>query len=358
MKDPSHCFRLALRCELAVAAAMVAGLAVLPPAAAQTGFPSSRDPVEWPFATESPWNTPLARTAEYSSRADACTLDLTDPMLFVGISSRFWSQPIYVAKSTDPFTKLSLDASLGLRAGLDPAIHHNNPVSGMKIPANAIPALPRYEDESNTDAHLDVIDETHTYVVEMWRAKWRGPNELSAFTIVRNELKGPGFGTGGARAFGGSAIGGLIRRGELASGIHHAISFCIPRSKQKCCDPAWPATTVDGRAQGSYRGNIPMGQLIAIPPDVDLNNLKSIHLSPQGLSIAKALQDYGAYDVDSGGGLVFYVEPWAASEIGQAEEDLKKLQPFLRCVTNNRPGNVGGGGPDAPRRAPWAPPLK
>jgi len=324
-------------------------------AAAQSSFPTSRDPVFWPFSATSPWNMPLATTAAFSGPNDPCTIDLTDPSVSTGISALNWSQPIYVAKPEDPRTGLSLDPNNGLPPyGLDPSVHRNNPVAGMGVPIDATPALPTYEAEPLTDAHLNIIDENHHYVVEMWRAKRVAPLKIVAFTMVKNDLRGPGVGTGGARAYGGSAIGGLIRKGELAPGIHHALAFCIPRSKQKCCEPVWPATTVDGKAQGTYTGNLPMGQLVALPPDV---NLKSLNLGPQGYAIANALQDYGAYDVDSSGGFAIYVEPTAANELGKAEEDLRKIRPLLRCVTNNRTDNVGGGGSNALRRAPKVPPF-
>ena len=318
-------------------------------------FPTSRDPVLWPFSADSPWNMPLATTATFSGPNDPCTVDLTDPSVSTGISALYWSQPIYVAKPEDPWTDMALDPTNGLPPyGLDPSIHRNNPVAGMRVPIEATPALPTYQAEPLTDAHLNILDETHRYVVEMWRAKRIGPHKIAAFTMVKNDLRGPGVGTGGSRAYGGSAIGGLIRKGELATGIHHALSFCIPRSKQKCCEPVWPATTVDGKAQGTYLGHIPLGQLVALPPEVDL---KSLDLSPQGYVIARAFQDYGAYDVDSGGGFAIYVEPTAANELGKAEEDLRRLRPLLRCVTNNRADFAGGGGPNALRRAPKAPPF-
>ncbi len=115
-----------------------------------------------------------------------------------------------------------------------------------------------------------------------------------------------------------------------------------------------PATTVDGKALGTYLGRIPLGQLVALPPEVDL---KSLDLSPQGYAIAQALQEYGAYDVDSGGGFAIYVEPTAANKLGKAEEDLRRIRPLLRCLTKNRADFVGGGGPNALRRAPEAPPF-
>jgi hypothetical protein len=41
-----------------------------------------------------------------------------------------------------------------------------------------------------------------------------------------------------------------------------------------------------------------MGALLAIPPDININNLG---LSKQGIVIAQAVQDYGIYIIDRGG---------------------------------------------------------
>jgi hypothetical protein len=104
-------------------------------------------------------------------------------------------------------------------------------------------------------------------------------------------------------------------------------------------------------------GNVPMGQLVGIPPDVDLC---SLGLSPAGLVVARALQDYGGYLVDTGGALAFYAEPRVeddptdgeAALLDAARADLSKIVPGLRCVTDNTSSTVGGVGA---RRAPPAP---
>jgi len=98
---------------------------------------------------------PLATTATYSGPNDPCTVDLTAPSVFTGISALYWSQPIYVAKPEDPWTEMVLDPTNGIPPfGLDPSIHHNNPVAGMRVPIEATPALPTYQAEPLTDAHL------------------------------------------------------------------------------------------------------------------------------------------------------------------------------------------------------------
>jgi hypothetical protein len=146
--------------------------------------------------------------------------------------------------------------------------------------------------------------------------------------------------------------------GELSGGIRHPLAFAIEQSQQKDAW-VWPATTNDQAPAANYTGHLPMGQLAGIPPGVDLCQLG---LSPAGLVVARALQDYGAYLVDSGGALVFYAEPRVEDDaslgevplLDDARGDMSKIVAQMRCVTDNASGSVGGGGA---RRAPPAPSL-
>lgn len=313
-----------------------------------------RDAAIWPFSSDSPWNMPLALSASYAPSTAGCTQDLRSVPL--ALNAREWSHPVYRASSSDPEVGIYLDLQLGRTPTLERTIH---------VPRDATPSLPPFDGNcfstalsSSSDAHLHIMDPKGEYVDEMWKAFRKQDQSFKACAYTRVDLKGTGIAQGGARAYGGSALGGLIRKGELRDGIRHALAFAISPSKQRCCDPVWPATAVDSHAANTYRGNIPMGQLIALPPDLDL---ASLHLSPQAFAVAQALQDYGAYDVDSTGTpeMVFYVETQAAEELdSNLESELQKLRPHLKCITNNRADNVGGGDKNAQRRAPLAPPLR
>jgi len=302
--------------------------------------PATRDPGLWPFASDSPWNTPLGAGAAFEQATDPCTHDLVtvQPGSAPWINSHDWSHPVYLAATTDPTVNLYQNSMLE-----DGNVH---------CPADAAPALPP---PPPTDAHLHIIDPAHGYVDEMWEAS-KVSDGWNAQAWAKNDLTGPGVGQGGVRAYGGSAIGGLIRAGELTKGIRHPLAFAIQQSQQRD-GWVWPATTNDHAPTANYTGNIPMGQLIGIPPDVDLCTLG---LSPAGLVVARALQDYGGYLVDTGGALAFYAEPRVeddptdgeAALLDAARADLSKIVPGLRCVTNNASANVGGGGA---QRAPPAP---
>ncbi len=295
-----------------------------------------RDPVEWPFASTSPWNTPLGSGAVIESADAPCSRMLTDGTLAADINAAQWSHPIYLAAPTDPEVKI---------------IAHGEVVAQLRVPRNAAPALPKSED---SDAHLHIIDPERRYVHELWHASRKKPDVIVAESYSRNDLHGSGVGEGGERAYGGSAIGGLIRRRELSLGIRHALAMALPRSHLKL-GPVWPATKQDDGAETTYRGTVPMGQLVTLAPKTSLAQLG---LSPEGRAVAEALRDYGAYVVDASSDLTLYAEPSAEPDLTMLRHDLPKLRALLRCVQNASKDAVGGPGERLARTAPaLRPPL-
>ena len=295
--------------------------------------PGTRDPALWPFTDTSPWNTPVGSDAVYEPSTDP----EFDPSIGGWISTTEWSHPIYIAEAGDPFKKVKYawDGSLCKR---------------LKVPDDAAP-------DPMADAHLHLIDPNHRFVVETWRAERQGTGNIFAEACVVNDLEGPGVYDDwhGTRAYGGSAIGGLIREGELLNGIPHAVAVCLQRPGLNRNAPGgspfvWPASSADDGwdlpvNQGGYgeTGNIYMGSLLAIPPDVDVG---ALGLSLQGENLGHALQDYGAYLVDAcGPNMDFSAEPSVLDELpGTLWEDIVALESELQVVTNNAEAAVGGGG--------------
>ncbi len=291
---------------------------------------ATRDPALWPFSVDSPWNSPIGTSAVFGGADDPRTAAISSPDLYASINSAAWSFPVAMAQAADPV--ISVRSPAGDLA--------------LRIPPGTEPAEPL-----GGDASLHVVDPTRRVVDEMWDAQHSGAS-WSAGHHVRTDLYGPGVGQGGARAYGGSGFGGLIRTWELFWGVmRHPLAMALPRSLQRM-GPVWPAIFEDSGAEETYGGPIPLGTLFAIPWTV---NVEGLGLSRQGLLIAKALQQFGAYDVDSTDGpMVFYAEASAEPWLGSARDDVRRLQPLLRVVTNNTPSSRGGGGWPL---APPAPPL-
>jgi hypothetical protein len=197
------------------------------------------------------------------------------------------------------------------------------------------------------------------------------------------DLRGNGIGpSNGTRAYGGSAIGGLIRAWEVdpthpafTGRIEHALAIALRNDQLLYTGGTsgysqgygtakgyvWPATEQDWDSPSRYAGAVPMGSYVAIPGHVDLATLG---LSPQGLMLARAYQDYGAYVTDrSAEPILAYIEPSVAGNafskglLGAywAATDLKKIRAVLRVVSNNSASTPNGAPLGSSRRAPLLP---
>jgi len=294
----------------------------------------TRDPAAWPFASDSPWNMPIGSGATYAD-IDSPALD---PQGGAGINCTSWSLPVYVASATDPLRTIYQGGDV---------------CAQFRVPDAATP-------DPQSDGHLLVIDDTRTWVAEMWQGVRLAGGDLTASACVQNDIRGPGVYDSwhGVRAYGGSALAGLVRVGEVAAGIPHALAAATSRAAMNR-NPSpfvWPASSADNGWETTYgtSGNVHMGTLLAIPPEVDVG---ARGLSAAGLAFGRALQDYGAYIVDAAdANLAFYAEPAADGELpGGLGGELGDLLALVKVVTNNSATSVGGGG--TPRRC-LAPPFE
>jgi hypothetical protein len=329
--------------------------------------PVDRDPTLWPFSPDSPWNTPLGDGAELEAEDGPMTTALRleedddGDRIQTWVNSEEFSIPVLQASADDPVVDV------------DDAFRED---ASINLPPGARPA-------AGTDGHLVVIRPDRRYADEFFSLR----EDDDGWTSERHhvtDLLGPGIGPqAGVRAYGGSALGGLVRRWEVDPGhpahtdgvIRHALAVALPAvmlrydGGEPGYDEAgygtatgyrWPATEQDYDSPEDYDGPVPMGALVAIPRDVDV---EALDLPPALLAVGRALQDYGAYVVDRAHGVVtFYAEPgvpesWLDVVRGPdaSARGLEQLRQQLRVVTNNGPSSVGGGGE---RVAPPAPPFR
>jgi hypothetical protein len=344
--------RRRLRVTALVVLALTMGMAplVTPDAhAAVTPVPTSRDRVVWPFASDSPWNVAVGSGARFAGVGDAITGDVR--VGGAGINAGNWSHPVYEAQASDPVWQV-YDRSPG-----DPttmAWSSQRLVATIRAPLGLQPAGNPGVGDAWFDRHLHVVQPDGDTVHELYATYVdQAARRISVTHSAQFSLSGSGMGTPSTRASGLAAMGGLIRAWELEAGqINHALAVALNNDQMRR-GPVWPASLEDGHAATEYHGSVPMGTLMAIPPDVNLNTLG---LSPGGLVLARALQDYGAYLTDGSSRFVFYAEPAAEGmpQLAQMRTDVSRLQDLLRPITNNTPTTPGGGG--TPRATP-APPL-
>jgi hypothetical protein len=287
-----------------------------------------RDPADWPFSVDSPWNTPIGSGAQYAGDDASTTASLVREDINAWINAGQNSHPILRAAADDPIVTVWRD---------------DCPVGRFHAPEDAKPA-------AGDDGHIYVIDPSHRWVDEVWRAEVDG-RRWDVLHYVRTDLRSKGVLEGGVRAYGGSGIGGLILPWEAeAKEIRHVLAIALDPAQMRL-GPVWPANTQDQDAEGLYKGNVPMGTLVAIPASVDLD---ALDLSDEGMAVARALQDFGAYVVDRSGCTCLYAEPRLepTRSLARMRAAFRELRPLLRVVVNNDVRNPGGPGT---RRAEEAP---
>jgi len=134
---------------------------------------------------------------------------------------------------------------------------------------------------------------------------------------------------------------GKIRSGEItARVIPHALSITAPVG-MLAQSYVWPASAFD--VHDGYSGSVPMGSLLAISTTTDITKLG---LSPKGLIIARAAQNYGAYVIGkSDTGIAIQAESGATdADYPGSDADATIIAHNLMLVSNNSPTTIGGGG--------------
>lgn len=329
-----------------------------------------------PFAPTSPWRLGIATTAAFAAGGDARNVDIAD----VDGNGQAWvnrhefSHPVNYASDSDPL------------ATVTDSFHAPGDVPAGGSWQERIPATARIA--PGTDGHMHVITPDRRYVQEHISVTRQSG---TAYTTTRRhqvDLYGDGIGPqNGTRAYGGSAVGGLIRAWEVdpaspayTGEIRHPLAVAL-RSDQlhysgvtlpddghggtflgngygRAQGYVWPATEQDFDSPQNYSGAIPMGSYFAIPANVDIQGLGLS--TPQARMVAKAAQDYGVYVTDGSGASSFYVEDdggtatqaFVDALIGPSftAADVKLIFKALRVVTNNAPATPNGGALDARRR--------
>lgn len=283
-----------------------------------------------PFSRDSVWNTSIGTGAEFGNYSSQRNNDFRTGSSYIN-SDNGYGIEMNVAHSSDPMRTVTF------AEGSKSYVH--------RIPENAAIV-------EGTDGNLNVVE--GRYVYEYWVASQLEDGNYTARYGARTDLLGSGI-KDGIRAARFSTNAGLIRKHEVENfHIPHALAMALPGSALKK-GWVWPASAEDG-SNDDYTGSIPMGSLFAIPPEVDLNNLG---LSPEGIMLGRALQDYGAYVSDRASQVSLFASSDVERELpDQFKQMVADFNDILRnemyYVTNSMEFNVGGGGL---RRQPGANPL-
>ena len=257
-----------------------------------------------PFSDASPWNTPVPANAKIDPRSAELIADFASKG-GLKINMEDWSIPVYYVNSENT----PLHDVGDLRPGVFG--HGFSPPRAIPIPEGATASLPIGGDE-----HMAIIDIERGLEWGMWHTRkvdGRWMTGLGAVTDLNGTGVAPAWSTverefdaHRARASGFPLVAGLIRVEEILSGhIPHALVFAYDFVQAEHLIP--PASTAQASTGGTRnnRDGMPMGAHIQLDPSFDV---ESSGLSPAGKTIARALQEYGAYLGDFAGANVLYAE--------------------------------------------------
>lgn len=272
------------------------------------------------YADSSPLNTPIPDGAEADPRSPAMVAQLereAERQGFLVSAGRFTS-PIAEADASTPRHDVVL---------------RHEPYAGAVFVGAPIPEGARPSPDS--DGGLIVLDRSTGCEFDYGGLRLEADGRWSAHFANALPLDGSGIYPSGESpsASGFASAAGKIRPQELARGeIPHALTFGMEATKAG--GPVPPARASDGRS--TLPGAIPEGARVQLDPQLDLG---ALDLEPWQRTVARALQRYGMFLVDSGGSLAVSAEhvlsagpdayPWGAEVYARLPS---ALVPHLRVL--------------------------
>jgi hypothetical protein len=339
-------------------------------ASASSGTPvRTRDPLRWPFARTSIWNTPLGSRARYLPARIASTGFGIDVDWFVVTRAEDRAVPVYRPAGSGQ-SPCRGTAGGPQAPGPGPAVRRQHLPRSLVIPGAGTGA----DSSSQHDSSAVLQPDGTTLVRYAATARCTPGGPLYGRWSGETSLFGDGI-AGGHTGSGMSSIGGSIRTGELTgtAPLRHALKIEVS-ARYLFYDVAtggerWPARRTDPDAPGRYAGTVQalrMGALLALAPAATAQRLGV--RSAAGRRVLAALRDYGAYvvDVSRRDGVDLCVEHSAAADFARRtghtldadpgfRADMVRMVRALAVVDDNGPSSIGGHGA---RRAAWAPPFR
>jgi hypothetical protein len=243
-----------------------------------------------PFGDDSVFNTPIGDNPEIDPDSDAMIarfVEVFNAQGGIDISVRHDSVPVYISDASTPRVSVELTDVHATADSLD-----------------NVPLAPEVLPDCGFDTLLAAFDPDTGTLYEFWRAvknedgTWRASTGATIDATTGSGIfPGDGEVSEAVRASGFALAAGMIWPHELEAGaIEHAIVFVYFPTRSG--GPVAPAVASDGAVDDPAA--LPMGAHLQLDPDLDLD---ALDLDPWERTIAVALQVYGMYLGDTGGGI-------------------------------------------------------
>jgi hypothetical protein len=321
---------------------------------------TSRSPYAWPFSWDSIWNMPIASGAQYS---------------WAGIKSA----ATYVSAGAVDYDSVSPSFPVVTLENARLANGSTGPVSVHGDPAMSAGG------EWNTCSAFLGTDGSTVYQGQTTELSTGGNpyfGGVADYTWAPVSIEGTGI-TGCHGGSGLSGLGGTLTEQDLTQSgpITHALKVALDGYVNYSTANGgyrWPAVNADGgyndSSSGNYYGgsnsNVVEGSLLALPTSISPSSFSN----PTVAKLARAMQDYGVYIVDTSATgsqdlsalitnynasstLVSDICGSSCSPSSYFSSQLDTLFQDLDVITNNTPSTPGGGPIGASRCAPYAPPF-
>lgn len=364
--------------------------------------PATRDPMKWPYPSNSIWNMPIGEDAvlvplgfnylgDNASAASRVTiaeenilfLDPDAPQAYIKETTAGWDATL-TRCGTRSGSNLTGNGTVAPRPVPIPTGFSTQPYIGTTPNMSGAVVY-----RSGTDIRLYETQPLHlcsdgVAVSQFINSSWVGDSIYTGGDGVKGGSHGGSYMT---------AFGGTIRMGEMLSGgaIKHAMKITLDTAYYCSASGGgfvWPALRADkgslnyGSANPSVPSTAKMGMLLTVPNGFDPETMTT---TPAKI-IARAFKKYGAYLVDGDmNGPVSHLCQWQVERSNRGvfttqfkntwgyeffhkpslhgtpsagqmawRADIGNLMEAACIVTDNGPSNIGGAGI---RRAPMAPAL-
>lgn len=269
---------------LAAATAPLAAAAPLVATGPATADASYAPGTGRPFAATSAWNDPIGTNV----RTDANSARWVDHIASSGSQATLLNRvTIYDADANTPKVRVNC-----VNTDWGPCLDNQL----VPIPANAVPAGPIDNLTPDDDNGMEVIDWSTGKHYDFWRVRKNANGGWTCDYCSVGSISSDGRDTATVGA-GVSRLAGVIRASEIAQGrIDHALVFA---SNFSAASFRYPATKSDGSNMVGAPLPMPEGARIQLDPSVNCDALPGA--SRGEVTICKALQTYGAYNIDNGG---------------------------------------------------------
>ena len=300
-----------LACALALAALAVATLSGIASAASPERGTAGASCVR-PYTDDSPWNTPIGENPVYAPDSAARIAQIngalsSDPTQF--------TYPVYKAARSRKATGVKITQAMSqIQAGGAALLNERRGTLRIPLRKGAV--------GTEETGQLIVVDsstgrEWGVFGLSRTRKGWTA---LFGYRFSTNTNGIPGIGRDGAglasRA-GASYLAGLVRACEIAQGkIDHALSLAYDSPSIAYISPLRGTNGTDGSQRA-----LPIGARVQLDPALTKKVLGRAGCKRACLTIARALQRYGAFVVGRSGRPKIYVEHETTAKWGGRVRD-------------------------------------